>query len=210
MPKAFILVLFLSSFLLSPFLDGQGTSLVFAKPKIHISDDLHDVVDSEEDEEWKEWGKPKRTIDPTEVDRLNAMSSEDAVNHLKSKGPDSGPTMVFVKLRMDGRSPEGTSEIVVRWRNLLKTGGIGASIFPVDQNTLLLNLEFGQDVDELKDFVLSQDDAYEIKIGENTHRREGDLSMEELAKKEFEEQQAKKKTKKKSKKSKAKKNKKEL
>lgn len=71
--------------------------------RIHITDDLDDVVDDEEDESWKEWGKKKTAsrdfdLPPADLSKmeLSEIQAEMAKRH-------SGPAMGFVKLRLGVR-----------------------------------------------------------------------------------------------------------
>ncbi|KAM6544354.1 hypothetical protein CsatB_008801 [Cannabis sativa] len=50
----------------------------------------------------------------------------------------------------------------------------------VDLSTIMFTMERGQDVSELKEFVLGQAEAYEVKIGDQVFRRPGDLPLEEV------------------------------
>ena len=82
------------------------------KPKIHLPNNLDDIVDNEEDEDWKQWGKPKEI--PIPFDLSSGKMNLDAMQmytQAKLKGPATG----FVKLRPD---PERTmvSEIRARAR----------------------------------------------------------------------------------------------
>lgn len=72
-----------------------------AAKKVRITDELGDVEDNEEDEAWKEWGKPKSKpmpfdppkdppTDPAELEKYQA-------DMMKQQ---TGPSMGFVKLRL--------------------------------------------------------------------------------------------------------------
>ncbi|CAA6655467.1 unnamed protein product [Spirodela intermedia] len=87
-----------------------------------------------------------------------------------------GPSFGFVKLRPGDDVPE----IAMRWTKVLRTGSIEAKFTAVDINTIMFTLEKGQDTQELKDFILSQPEAYEMKIGEQKFRRPGDPPLEEV------------------------------
>ncbi|GKU96759.1 hypothetical protein SLEP1_g9956 [Rubroshorea leprosula] len=50
----------------------------------------------------------------------------------------------------------------------------------VDMSTIMFNMDNGRDMDELKEFILSQPEAYEIKIGDRAFRRPGDPPLEEV------------------------------
>lgn len=74
------------------------------KRRIHITDDLDDVVDDEEDEAWKQWGK-KHTpsddkFDPPASDLSNMNLQEIQEMMMKQH---SGPVFGFVKLRLGVR-----------------------------------------------------------------------------------------------------------
>ena len=76
--------------------------VVAQKPKIHLPDNLDDIVDNEEDEDWKKWGKSKEI--PLPFDLSSGKMDLDAMQtytQAKMKGPASG----FIKLRPD---PERT------------------------------------------------------------------------------------------------------
>ena len=87
--------------LVAVLLVGRSFQLtpVFAK-KVHIPDDLDDVVDNEEDEEWKAWGKPKQKPPPPfdpPPDLSNLDASKIQEEMLKRH---MGTAMGFVKLRL--------------------------------------------------------------------------------------------------------------
>lgn len=74
-----------------------------AQRRIHITDDLDDVVDDEEDEAWKEWGKKistKPEFDPPPDDFSNMDISKMQSEMLKRQ---SGPVFGFAKLRLGPR-----------------------------------------------------------------------------------------------------------
>lgn len=79
-----------------------------AKRRIQITDDLDDVVDDEEDESWKEWGKKKKSgskstspeFDPPPEDFSKMDPSQMQAEMLKRQ---FGPVFGFVKLRLGSR-----------------------------------------------------------------------------------------------------------
>ncbi|CAI9764208.1 unnamed protein product [Fraxinus pennsylvanica] len=150
-----------------------------AKRRIHISDDLDDVVDDEEDEAWREWGKNKKKPDfdpPPDFDKMRISE----IQHEMMKR-QFGPVFGFVKLRPGtGRGKDIVSEIAMKWTNVARTGAIEAKFMGVDLSTIMFSMEKGQDTIELKEFLLSQPEAYEIKIGDQLFRREGDPPFEEI------------------------------
>ncbi|XP_031129324.1 uncharacterized protein LOC116031034 [Ipomoea triloba] len=151
-----------------------------AQRRIHISDDLDDVVDDEEDEAWREWGKKKTTrpeFDPPPKDFSDMDPSQMQAEMMKRQ---FGPVFGFAKLRLGTRrTPEMVSEIAMKWTKLARTGAIDAKFMAVDVSTIMFTMERGQDTLELKEFLLSQPEAYEIKIGDQLFRRPGDPPFEE-------------------------------
>ena len=81
-----------------------------------------DVVDDEEDEDWKAWGrKPEKKKEPLD---LNNMSKEQLMM-MSGGGGGSGPQMVFIHLRDDPkRTKDDAEELARRWDQLLKTAAL--------------------------------------------------------------------------------------
>ncbi|KAH9324644.1 hypothetical protein KI387_004822 [Taxus chinensis] len=161
----------------------KKVNIVEAKKPVRITDELDDVVDDEEDEEWKEWGKPKTKIPPFDPppDITDMDPSRIQAEMLKRH---YGPSIGFVKLRLDvPRTREEVPGIAKKWTQLLRTGSIEAKFMAVDVNTVMFTMEQGQDTAELKDFILSQPEAYEFKLGQQAYRRPGDPPLEEVIEK---------------------------
>ncbi|XP_010918744.2 uncharacterized protein [Elaeis guineensis] len=150
------------------------------KKKVSIPDDLDDVVDDEEDEDWKQWGKKKSSAapppPPPDFSRMNPAEIQAEMMKLHT-----GPSYGFVKLRPGtGRTREDVPQIAMRWSKVLRTGSIEAKFMAVDLSTIMFTMERGQDLEELKEFVLSQPEAYEMKIGDQVYRRPGDPPLHEV------------------------------
>lgn len=93
----------------------------------------------------------------------------------------SGPLFGFVKLRLGvHRTPDVVSELAMKWSKVSKTGGLEVKFMGVDLSTVMFTMEAGQGMDELKEYILEQPDAYEVKIGDNVYRRPGDPPLEEV------------------------------
>ncbi|THF99001.1 hypothetical protein TEA_030179 [Camellia sinensis var. sinensis] len=75
------------------------------------------------------------------------------------------------------------SDIAMKWTQLARTGSIETKFMGFDLNTIMFTMEKGQDASELKEFVLNQSEAYEIKIGDQVFRRPGDPPLEEVIEK---------------------------
>ncbi|MBA0640093.1 hypothetical protein Goklo_023066 [Gossypium klotzschianum] len=96
----------------------------------------------------------------------------------------TGPAFGFVKLRLGiPRDKNMVAEIALKWTQLLRTGALGVKFMGIDLGTIMFNVEDGHKVLELKEFILSQDEAYEIKIGDKVYRRAGDPPIEVVAEK---------------------------
>ncbi|KAL0008350.1 hypothetical protein SO802_009852 [Lithocarpus litseifolius] len=178
MAKYITILLFL---LLSQNLKPVREAEAAAKRSIHITDDLDDVVDDEEDEAWKEWGKKSTPSGDTDLrpSDLSKMSKAEIQAEMMKR--HSGPSMGFVKLRLGvHRTPDMVAETAMKWTKVLRTGAIGARFMGVDRSTIMFTMERGQDTAELKEFVLDQPEAYEIKIGDQAFRRPGDPPLEEV------------------------------
>ncbi|KAF9668975.1 hypothetical protein SADUNF_Sadunf14G0059400 [Salix dunnii] len=155
------------------------------KRSIHITDDLDDVIDDEEDEAWKDWGKtPKPSedeFDPPPSD-LNKMNMQEIQEMMTTR--NFGPVFGFVKLRLgERRTPDVVAEIAMKWTKIMKTGGIRVQFTGVDLSTIMLSMDQGRDTMELKEFILNEPEAYEIKIGDQVFRRPGDPPLEAVIEK---------------------------
>ncbi|KMT20450.1 hypothetical protein BVRB_1g004440 [Beta vulgaris subsp. vulgaris] len=176
----------LSSFLFLTILFTHQTTTHFLRfanaGKIHIPDDLNDVIDDEEDDDWKNWGKknpnpsPEFDLNPSDLDKMDPSQIQaELMKH------QTGPVFGFVKLRLGvHRTPDKVSETAMKWSKVSKTGGLEVKFMGVDLSTVMFTMEAGQDMDELKDFILEQPDAYEVKIGDSVYRRSGDPPIEEV------------------------------
>ncbi|XP_051127351.1 uncharacterized protein LOC127248828 [Andrographis paniculata] len=147
--------------------------------KIHIPDELDDVVDDEEDEDWREWGRTKTETDfdpPPDFTTMNLQEMQDEMMKRQL-----GPVFGFVKLRPGRRrTPEMVSETAMKWTKVARTGAIEAKFSGVDVSTIMFTMQRGQDALELKEFLLNQPEAYEVKMGDQLFRRPGDPSFDEV------------------------------
>ncbi|XP_015899698.2 uncharacterized protein LOC107432979 [Ziziphus jujuba] len=188
--RAFMSSIFPALILILPLifsLNGEFVRFAEAgKRRAQISDDLDDVVDDEEDESWKEWGKkstPSMDLDPSDLSEMDLpeIQSEMMKRH-------SGPVFGFVKLRLGvKRTQDVVTETAMKWTKVIRTGGVEAKFMGLDLTTIMFSMENGQNIPELKEFVLSQPEAYEIKIGDQVFQRPGDPPLEEVVEKLHEE-----------------------
>ncbi|CAL4912577.1 unnamed protein product [Urochloa decumbens] len=167
------------------FLLCAAAEVALGAKRVAIPDDLRDVVDDEEDDEWRSWGAshsrgPGRGDGPPpDLSRMDP----DALQAELLRG-QTGPSFGFVKLRPGTpRSREDVMGIATRWTNVLRTGSVEAKFVAVDFGTLMFTMEKGRDVLELKEFILSQAEAYEFKIGDKIFRRPGDPPLDQVLEK---------------------------
>ncbi|CAN8286185.1 unnamed protein product [Cochlearia groenlandica] len=147
--------------------------------RIEISDDLDDVEDNEEDDTWKDWGKKAATPEFDPPPDFSTMGFEQIQAEMAKR--TFGPVVGFVKLRLGvGRSKDMVVDIAMKWTKVLRTGGIGVRFMAVDRSTVMFNMQNGQEVNELREFVLSQEEAYEVKIGKQEFRRPGDPPLDDV------------------------------
>ncbi|KAL9315002.1 hypothetical protein ACSQ67_016003 [Phaseolus vulgaris] len=102
--------------------------------------------------------------------------------------PDSGENVVDAFSVMISVCPfdsvaDMVAEFAMKWTYVLRTGAVGVRFMGVDPNTLMFNLESIKDLEELKEYVLDQPEAYEIKMGDQFFRRPGDPPLDEVIEK---------------------------
>uniref|UniRef100_J3LK06 Uncharacterized protein n=1 Tax=Oryza brachyantha TaxID=4533 RepID=J3LK06_ORYBR len=85
-----------------------------------------------------------------------------------------------VSISDDLRDVDEVFGIATRWTNVLRTGSVAAKFVAVDFGTLMFTMDRGQDIAELKEFILSQPEAYEFKIGDQVFRRPGDPPLDQV------------------------------
>ncbi|CAN1138298.1 hypothetical protein LINPERHAP2_LOCUS10592 [Linum perenne] len=169
-----------SLFLALLFLPSLFSAVEGGLRKFHITDDLSDVVDDEEDEAWKEWGKKKTDdeFDPPPSDMSN-MGIEEIQEALMKR--NMAPVFGFIKLRVGvKRTPDMVAGIAKKWTKMLRAGATEVNLMGIDRGTIMFNMADGRRSLELKEFVLNQTEAYEIKIGDNLFRRKGDAPLENV------------------------------
>jgi len=146
-----------------------------------IEDDLRDVEDNEEDDEWRAWGESRKS--PGEEEPMPAIELNNGPIDVSKlmKRQAAGPQLAFARLRPDPtgqRTQAKVDEIGELWTGLLRTGGMADQIYAVDEDTILINIADGKYMDEIKDFVLSRDEAYEFEWKNQKSRRPGDPPLE--------------------------------
>lgn len=79
------------------------------KRRVHIPDDLDDVIDDEEDDAWREWGKKSTPSSDSDLwpEDLSKMDMPQIQAEMAKR--QSGPAIGFVKLRLGvHRTPVST------------------------------------------------------------------------------------------------------
>ncbi|KAE8781589.1 hypothetical protein D1007_45110 [Hordeum vulgare] len=156
-----------------------GTAL--GAKRAAIPDDLRDVVDDEEDEEWRHWGAGSGARDVPERPPPDLSRMDPAALRAEILRGHGGPSLGFVKLRPGvRRSREEVAGVATRWSNVLRTGSVAAKFVAVDFGTLMFTMERGRDMRELKEFILGQAEAYEFKVGDQIFRRPGDPPLDQV------------------------------
>uniref|UniRef100_A0ACD5WH89 Uncharacterized protein n=1 Tax=Avena sativa TaxID=4498 RepID=A0ACD5WH89_AVESA len=166
----------LAFFLLVLLCGAAGTAL--GAKRHAIPDDLRDVVDDEEDEDWRHWGAPAKLPDrpPPDLTRMDP-----ATLRAELLRAQTGPSLGFVKLRLGvRRSQQDVMGMATRWTSVLRTGSVAPKFVAVDYGTLMFTMDRGRDLLELKEFILGQPEAYEFKIGDQFFRRPGDPPLDQV------------------------------
>ncbi|KAF2568432.1 hypothetical protein F2Q68_00024010 [Brassica cretica] len=154
-------------------------SVEAGKRRIKITDDLDDVEDNEEEESWKTWGKKASTPEFDPPPDFSNMRFDQIQEEMAKR--TFAPVVGFVKLRLGvQRTKDMVVDIAMKWTKVLRTGGLGVRFMAVDRSTVMFNMQNGKEVTELREFVLSQEEAYEVKIGKQEFRRPGDPPLDDV------------------------------
>jgi hypothetical protein len=120
-----------------------------------IPDDLRDVVDDEEDEDWRHWGAPAARRDLPNPPPPDLSRMDPAALRAELLRGQTGPSLGFVKLRLGvRRSKEDVMGIATRWSSVLRTGSVAAKFVAVDFGTLMFTMERGRDLLEVRPILL--------------------------------------------------------
>ena len=94
-----ITILLLLLLLLFLLLSQNSDFALGGKRRVHITDDLDDVYDDEEDDAWREWGKkPAPSFPPSDLSNMEPSQIKEEM-----KKRHVGPVIGFVKLRLGVR-----------------------------------------------------------------------------------------------------------
>ena len=140
--------------------------LASAKRGPRIPDDLDGVVDSEEDEAYKAWGRRKGDL------------GDDTPGG--GAGGRGGPQLAFARLTPDPtgrRTVADVNVIAAQWATLLRSGAMSEMVYAVDETTVLISIPDGALIGEVREFLWLQDvvEAFELNSqmwlkGESTPR----------------------------------------
>ncbi|GBG69167.1 hypothetical protein CBR_g3867 [Chara braunii] len=137
-------------------------SVMVAKPHVRIPDNLEDVVDDEEDEEWRRWGRFKSYPPKNDPDTLVDFSGMGANEVVRSSRPRGA--ICFAKLREGAfATKEETRAAGTRWSDVMLSGGLYHKSYVVDENTVAFTPEDTDMVDEMKRFLLLQPEISEFQ-----------------------------------------------
>ena len=120
--------------------------LASAKRGPRIPDDLDGVVDSEEDEAYKAWGRRKG--DP----------GDDTPGG--GGGGRGGAQLAFARLTPDPtgrRTVADVNVIAAQWATLLRSGAMSEMVYAVDETTVLISIPDGALLGEVREFLWLQD-----------------------------------------------------
>ena len=120
--------------------------LASAKRGPRIPDDLDGVVDSEEDEAYKAWGRRKGDL------------GDDTPGG--GAGGRGGPQLAFARLTPDPtgrRTVADVNVIAAQWATLLRSGAMSEMVYAVDETTVLISIPDGALLGEVREFLWLQD-----------------------------------------------------
>lgn len=92
----FVVLLIIQTTIFSQFVNA-------GKRRVHITNDLDDVVDNEEDEAWKQWGQKKSSPDSDLPDIDFSQQTDFIKMQTQMMKYQTGPAFGFVKLRLAQR-----------------------------------------------------------------------------------------------------------
>ena len=120
--------------------------LASAKRGPRIPDDLDNVVDSEEDEAFKAWGRTKGDAGD---DMPRGMGAG-----------QGGAQLAFARLTPDPtgkRTVADVNVIAAQWATLLRSGAMSEMVYAVDETTVLISIPDGSLLGEVREFLWLQD-----------------------------------------------------
>lgn len=118
---------------------------------------------------------------PTRIGDVNIDDEPDEGPRKTSSTKDIQPQLAFVKLRPDpSRTKADVDELAAKWTGLTQLGGESFSIYAIDEDLMAVQTSTLAEVDEVKNFALKQDEAYEVECNNQKYRRDGDPPYDSL------------------------------
>ncbi len=150
-----------------------------AKPR--SNKDWAKMSDKDWEEVEKEWETPEErkeyeykppTKKPLDMDAFTKPGAN--VEHLVADSKvDSGPTMMFAKLRcpIDGEcDKDETSKISSKWSAMLSSGGLATmQVYPIEKDMVLFSFPNGMFAHEIRDYVIEQQECFSITWNDVTY-----------------------------------------
>jgi len=91
------------------------------------------------------------------------------------------PTITFIKLRPDAnRTMEDAEALGKSWTEFARSGQVSAQFYGAGPDQLVVVVEDGAAAVKLRDFILSQPEAYEWEVERQQFRRAGDPPFDQL------------------------------
>ena len=131
-----------------------------ARPRARIPDDLDNVYDDEEDEEFRAWGRTGARADAG----VDGDSSDD-LSAFTQPGI-SGQQLTFARLVPDptgARTREDVDKLGSKWADLLRSGGMSEKIYAIDHDTVLISVKDGAYMPEVREFLWMQEEVAEFE-----------------------------------------------
>ena len=131
-----------------------------ARPRARIPDDLDNVHDDEEDEEFRAWGRTGA--------RAAAGGEGDPRGDLPAftQPGVSGQQLTFARLVPDptgARTREDVDKLGSKWADLLRSGGMSEKIYAIDHDTVLISVKDGAYMPEVREFLWMQEEVAEFE-----------------------------------------------
>eukprot|EP00898_Chlorokybus_atmophyticus_P001170 jgi/Chlat1/2053/Chrsp17S02526 len=145
--------------------------------RIHVTDDLSEVVDDEEDEDFKAWGATKPKPEPEPMDITNMMQmGDDGKPDISAMlaAQQQGPAMGFVKLKPGTTKRQSDLEqLAAKWDTLIRSGMIQPKFYPIEENTILITVESGKELLEVRQFILEQPEVLHLDWNQQRYTLKG-------------------------------------
>lgn len=115
--------------------------------------------------------------------RLALRSQAASDEHTLTGGP-AGAQLAFVKLTpKSGRSKADVEALASKWTQLLRLGAESHKVYAVDKELIIIQIDGSDQIEEVKNFILQQDEAYEFEWNKQAFRKTAeDVPYDQLKK----------------------------